>query len=209
MRLLLFGSSARRGATGWTDAAAVRTFLETVRPSVVGHGASPSGGADALVDSVARELGLTVEPCPVDTEQDGPWPAAGMRRNGRMLVTLQPQLGGGFVSGRVGQRVGTRGCYLSNGSQDMADRLARAEVPVVIFREDGIEPDPTPLRTMRLLRGLVGDGLEVPYQVVNAWRKGEARVDEVALVLLCAMDGSRVEPWLRAVREAVRVRRAA
>lgn len=209
MRLLVFGSSARRGATGWTDPAPVRSLLETLRPSAVGHGASPSGGADALANSIARELGVTVEPYPMDPEMDGSGGGgAFLRRNARMLATFRPQLGAGFVSGRVGQRVGTRGCYLSNGSDDMARRCVAAEVPLLIVREDGVEPDPTPLRTMRLLHALVG-GLETPYQAVNAWKKGEARHDEVALVLLCAMDGSPVEPWLRAVREAVRVRRAA
>lgn len=50
----------------------------------------------------------------------------------------------GCVTGRVGQAVGTKGCYLTNGSDDMARRLREGGVPVAIFREDGVEPLPVP-----------------------------------------------------------------
>ncbi len=72
MRLLVFGSSARRGATGWTNPAPVRELLATLRPDVVGHGASPAGGADALADSEAEAAGIPRGPFHVDPELDGP-----------------------------------------------------------------------------------------------------------------------------------------
>lgn len=50
---------------------------------VVMHGAAR--GVDSWADEVARAVGCRVEPVPVDTRIDGPWPAAGIRRNHRML----------------------------------------------------------------------------------------------------------------------------
>lgn len=49
------------------------------------HGACHLGGVDEAADAVARELGCEVRAYPVDHAVDGPWPAAGPRRNLRML----------------------------------------------------------------------------------------------------------------------------
>lgn len=56
------------------------------------HGDCHKGGADKLADAAARELGWRVIPVPVDSSQDGSWPAAGNKRNGRMLETWMPAI---------------------------------------------------------------------------------------------------------------------
>ena len=204
-RVLLFGSSSRRGATGWTDPLPIRSLLATLRPSVVAHGASPSGGADALADSEAEAASIPREPYPVDPALDGPWPAAGMRRNGRMLATFRPQLAAGFVEGKVGQRVGTRGCYLSNGSDDMARRCRAAKVPLVIVREGAVEPAEDPMALMLALYAVTREEALVPAgKALRAWTRGEVAAEEVALALRCARETSRAAAWLGAVEAAVR-----
>lgn len=46
-------------------------------------------GADALADAWARTRGVHINHYPVKVSVDGPWPAAGPRRNKRMLLDLQ------------------------------------------------------------------------------------------------------------------------
>src|SRR5690348_2572914 len=97
LRVLGFGSSARRGQAAWTNPAPWQALMDAAAPAHVGHGKSPSGGADAVIDEVSRtyyrEHGLDpdqhVHPFPVDTTVDGPWPCAGMARNSRQLATFQ------------------------------------------------------------------------------------------------------------------------
>ena len=107
--LLLAGSSARRGATGWTDRARVRGLIDTAQPDTTIDGASPAGGADeiaheeAVAHFIARGLPTDrAQRCPVDTRVDGPWPRAGMRRNERQYRTFRPGLAAGFITGNVG-----------------------------------------------------------------------------------------------------------
>lgn len=50
-------------------------------------------------------LHITCKTCPVDTSMDGPWPAAGHRRNRRMLTTSQASKLIGFPGDK-----GTNGC---------------------------------------------------------------------------------------------------
>lgn len=143
IRLLVFGSSARRGATGWTDAAKIRDLYAAVRPDVVIHGASPAGGADALADEEARAAGLQAHPCPVDTTIDGPWPRAGMRRNERMFATLRPTLAAGFISGAVGTPMSSGSKYMMEICRDGYGRDRRPlgpPVALVIYRDNGVEP---------------------------------------------------------------------
>ncbi len=47
---------------------------------------APPAGTDSFVASRALLRGLPVEAYPVDQALDGPWPAAGHRRNRRMLL---------------------------------------------------------------------------------------------------------------------------
>jgi hypothetical protein len=51
---------------------------------------------DMLAGWCARQLGHDVEPHPVDYALDGPWPAAGPRRNARMLRESKPTHGLAF-----------------------------------------------------------------------------------------------------------------
>jgi len=63
-------------------------------------------GADGLAREWATLKGISVSDFPVDHDIDGPWPAAGPRRNGRMLRTVKDAVGGsralvvGFEGGR-------------------------------------------------------------------------------------------------------------
>jgi len=54
------------------------------RATVIVHGACRSG-ADRFAGEWAREVGVEQRAYPVDHAIDGPWPAAGPRRNLRML----------------------------------------------------------------------------------------------------------------------------
>lgn len=130
MRALLFGSSARRGATGWTDAARVRDLLLTAAPDVVIEGESPCGGADALAREVAESLGMAVDPYPQRDDVDGP--RGYLRRNERMHRDGKPDVAAGFISGKVG-------APMSSGSVHMAGVCVRAGTPLVVVREDGVE----------------------------------------------------------------------
>ena len=143
MRVLLFGSSARRGATGWTDPAPIGRLLDAACPSLVIEGESPGGGADILAREQAEARSIVVLPCPVDHALDGSWPAAGHRRNERMF-RLRPTHAAGFISGRVGSP-------LSRGSAGMARICANGlpgypPIPLVLYRDDGIELPPGSLR---------------------------------------------------------------
>jgi hypothetical protein len=209
-RLLLCGSSHRkRGAGGWTDPAPVVDLLRVLQPVFVAHGKSPSGGLDEIADTVAREhfvdRGLEAErvcPYPMEPRLDGEGGAAFMRRNARMGSDFAPDLGASFVVGRVGQAVGTRGNYLSNGSQNMVDWLHRHRIPVVVFREDGVEPAADPLAALRLLYRVTRDErLVAPGKALAA----TAAREEVLTALACAREGSRWAPWVEAVERAVRV----
>jgi len=79
------------GSREWVDRGLVAAELALLPPgSTVFHGACHLGGADLVAGEVAKGLGLLVRPVPVDHALDGPWPAAGPRRNQRMLATHGP-----------------------------------------------------------------------------------------------------------------------
>lgn len=164
LRLQGFGSSARRGQTAWTDPAPWQALMDAAAPAHVAHGASPSGGADAVIDEVSRAWYRAhgwrpdqhVHAFPMRRDLDGEGGGAFLRRNGRTLELFRPNVAAGLVVGRVGQAVGTRGCYLSNGSEDMARRLRAAKVPLVIYREDGVEPCPVARAETPLVGALLG-----------------------------------------------------
>lgn len=216
LTLLGFGSSARRGATGWTDATKIRRVVDACQPDRCVHGASAAGGADAVFAEQAREhffaRGSDTAPVmrePVDTSVDGPWPAAGHRRNARMYRTWMPNLAAGFISGKVGSP-------LSSGSAGMLricqqglfarqDRRVMLAPPcaVVVYRDDGVEPDPDPLATMRRLYAVTRD--ERLIQPGKALAMGAPR-DETLAALAFAAEGSRWAPWIEAVEAAVRGR---
>lgn len=219
LTLLGFGSSARRGAEGWTDRAKVRAVLDACCPDATIDGASPAGGADRLFYEEARAhldargLSPAARHCPVDASLDGPWPAAGHRRNARMYREHRPSLAVGFVSGRVGSP-------LSSGSAGMAQTcfysLGAPPCPVAVYRENGVEPYDglvlTPrtalacaVAQMRRLHRVTRDArLVVPGKALVAFWEGKAPRDEVLAALGFAADGSRWGPWIEAIAATVR-----
>lgn len=81
------------GSRDWTDERVIRAWLSRLPAgSRIVHGAAR--GADSIAGDVARELGLEAKAYPVDEALDGPWPAAGIRRNQRMLDS-EPDVAGG------------------------------------------------------------------------------------------------------------------
>ena len=63
------------------------------------HGACHLGGADKLAGQWAKDNGVAVEEYPVELLKDGPWPAAGSKRNTRMLRLSNPNCGIAFQGG--------------------------------------------------------------------------------------------------------------
>lgn len=217
IRLLLCGSShRRRGAGGWTDRAPLVRLLDALQPDVIAHGASPSGGLDALAEEVGAEhfraRGLDpderVRRFPMDPAFDGEGGAAFMRRNARMGEHFRPTLGAAFVTGRVGQAVGTRGNYLSNGTANMVDWLHARRVPVVVVREDGIEPYSS-VKAARsqiwCLGKLTGDATLGPvWHTLDALIVSPSMWREALTALACARETSRFAAWIEACEATVR-----
>lgn len=90
------------GGRDYADAATVAHELGAIderRPiSKLVHGAAR--GADTLAGAWARQHLTPVESYPVDYALDGRWPAAGHRRNRRMLDASKPDLVVAFPGGR-------------------------------------------------------------------------------------------------------------
>ncbi len=215
--MLGFGSSARRGATGWTDRGRFRAALDACQPDLAVDGKSPAGGADDAFHAAAREhfVSLGLDPdartarCPVDHALDGPWPAAGPRRNERQYRTHRPTLAIGGITGKVGSP-------LSSGSKGMV-RICLAGLrgddprvvlvppcPVVVYRDDGVEPYTdlaTALRQLRRLYAVTKDpALVIPGQALKSLCEiGDPTPAEVLEALGYARDGSRWAPWLDAM----------
>lgn len=162
VRLLGFGSSGRRGSRPYTDPRPWRALIDACVPDFVGHGDSPCGGGDTIVDNISRPhftaRGLDpkkrVLRFPWNRIVDGTGNDRFMRRNGRMDRAFMANLAAGLVVGKVGEAVGTNGCYLSNGSEDMARRLRARKVPLIIYRENGVEPFQSPEVALVALRQL-------------------------------------------------------
>lgn len=226
--MLGFGSSARRGATGWTDRARIRGVIDTCRPDVVVDGASPSDrremvngvevlrGADMIVHAEAlahfdagRLPTARAKRCPMDPALDGPGGAAFLRRNARMYREHRPSLAAGFITGKVGSE-------MSSGSRAMA-RICLAGLrgddprvvlvppcPVVIYRDDGVEPYhdiATALGQLRRLYAVTKDpALVIPGQALKSLCEiGDPAPAEVLAALGYAREGSRWAPWIDAV----------
>lgn len=221
MRCLIFGSSHRRGSTGWTDGQRILYLLTIARPDVVIEGESPAGGADRLARIGAESLGIHVDPCPHDPRVDGPAPGGLFARNARMRREKRPHVGACFGSGKVGEP-------LSSGSADMlaicerglwkgrgkAKELVAPPIPVVVYREDGIDmpraTDPDcpgdPMAgdlwyARRTLRGLVRFARE---DVIEAGLAVAAAHDRVR----ARMPTSAVRPYVAAAWNAVETLRA-
>jgi hypothetical protein len=97
---------------------------------VLMHGAAR--GVDSWADEVGHAVGCRVEPVPVDTRIDGPWPAAGIRRNHRMLDRARKALDLGWEVGVI--------CFWdrkSHGTRDAIDYAARLGLESDIWTPDG------------------------------------------------------------------------
>jgi hypothetical protein len=95
----------------------------TIPPGlVIIDGGCPTG-ADQLAHEWATRNGLATERYPVDHALDGPWPAAGPRRNGRMLRESKPDKGVAFPGGR--------------GTADMVKRMKAAGIKVIELQWQG------------------------------------------------------------------------
>lgn len=125
VRLLVFGSRT------WADRAALWITLSgTPRTDVLIEG--EARGADRMAKQWAQFYRVPLAPFPVDHSKDGPWPAAGHRRNRRMHNQGKPTDAVGFISGK-------RDTAYSRGSQGMADICKLASTYLRIIRDDGEE----------------------------------------------------------------------
>lgn len=215
LTLLGFGSSHRRGATGWTDPVPPRAILNVCQPDQTIDGASPSGGADdvfhdaALEHFMRRHLDpLLARRCPMAPALDGPGGRAFLRRNERMYREHRPSLAVGFITGKVGST-------MSSGSRRMAGICLTGlrggyplegvpACPVVIYRDDGVEPYAdlaTALAQLRRLYAVTKDpALVIPGQALKSLCEiGDPAPAEVLAALGYARDGSRWAPWLDAM----------
>lgn len=117
MRLLVCGSRV------YSDREFMRQIITEIGPDLVIHGAYR--GADMLADSIAKELGIGVEPYKAEWTKYGP--AAGPIRNQKMLDEGHPDMVVAFFDGER-----------TDGTTDMVRRAARAGV---LVREYGIKQE--------------------------------------------------------------------
>jgi hypothetical protein len=144
-RILVCGSREWPGT--WEDIAAHFPDEEEECHLVVIHGAcsrlvrkvsfgrtfeNVEVSVDMIADFAARNLGHDVEPYPVDHAIDGPWPAAGPRRNARMLGDGAPDRGLAFGPlYKPARSVLVRGIpFPTTGTGDMVRRMLRAGLSV-------------------------------------------------------------------------------
>lgn len=82
-------------------------------------------GLDRNASMVASRNNVIVEPYPVDHSLDGPWPAAGPRRNQRQLDNGKPNIGFAFHNDFRN----------SKGTLDMVERMLKAGKRVYLIQE--------------------------------------------------------------------------
>lgn len=118
------------GGRDWSDEAAVRKELAALPAgSILVHGACPRG-ADAIADSIARDIGFEIRRYPADWNRHGR--AAGMIRNGDMIKAEHPDADGCNI--QVAFAFPT---VSSRGTWDCVRKLRKAGVRVFIISEDG------------------------------------------------------------------------
>lgn len=81
-------------------------------------------GADRMAREWAVNRGIPVEDYPVDVRIDGPWPAAGIKRNERMGRESKPDGGVAFFGPD----------YTGTGTTHMVGFLKKMKVPVAEIR---------------------------------------------------------------------------
>lgn len=136
------------GSRDWDDVTTIGAALEQAlidagpRPVLVVHGACPSG-ADWHADHYARWLrgkgcGIDVEPHPAKghpTEDFGPWPGAGPRRNAHM-VGLGADACLAFIGPCTSPRCRRPGPHPSHGASGCADLAEQAGIPTRRYTTD-------------------------------------------------------------------------
>ena len=88
-------------------------------PGKIVHGGAR--GADTMAGAWATRMAIEEHAVPVDARIDGDWPAAGPRRNQRMLDIHKPQLVVAFPGG--------------NGTADMVRRSRKACIDVAEIKD--------------------------------------------------------------------------
>jgi hypothetical protein len=147
IRLLIAGTSnsIKRHQVGWNDPARAVELFEVVQPDFHVNGKSPGKGADYVTEQAAiayyEARGLDprerILGCPVDHAKDGPWPAAGHKRNARMYREKRPTHAAFLAMGNVGTPI-------SSGTAGMLRICQQGlpgcqPVPVVVYRKNGVE----------------------------------------------------------------------
>ena len=82
------------GSRDWTDADAIRSTLQMLRPSFVGVGDCPTG-ADPIIRDISKELGIPGRVYIADWGKFGR--PAGPLRNRRMVESVKPSRVVGFL----------------------------------------------------------------------------------------------------------------
>lgn len=133
------------GSRDWTNENLIRHQLTRVwltvdRPFTVIHGACPTGAdwmaSDWVANMLEAEMGdVREEEHPAQnhpTEDFGPWPAAGPRRNAHM-VRLGADLCLAFIGPCTSPRCHKPGPHPSHGASGCADLAEQAGIPVRRF----------------------------------------------------------------------------
>lgn len=215
--LLIFGS---RDATIETHLARV---LDVTCPDRVIHGAcgldendpidpDRMRGADGIGHRLASARGIMVDPFPAAWKRLGR--AAGMARNREQYRLGRPVLAAAQVTGRVGSpiSVGSAGMLriCREGIRGKNRQVLYANpCPVVMYRDDGIEPHPdlgTAYRQLRRLYAVTRDArlVDPGKALAQHCEIGQPDAEELAAGLMFAADGSRWAPWIEAVAATVR-----
>jgi len=117
------------GSRAWKDRRKIRQVLQELPyHAVVAHGGAR--GADLIAKQEAEGLGLRTVPYPVDATLDGPWPAAGIKRNTRMVEDFKPEFAFAF-----------RSAGRSNGTDDCFRKCKKAGANSYMIKEDSTELD--------------------------------------------------------------------
>jgi hypothetical protein len=119
------------GPRVWLDQKPIQAVLqEFPEGTIVVHGGAR--GADIIAGFAAEILGFEVRPYPVNPKLDGPWPAAGIRRNLRMLRSEHPcKQDGCFIDVGLAFKLEDT---LSKGTAHMAS-IMRVEETAIVVRE--------------------------------------------------------------------------
>ncbi|MEE1814241.1 SLOG family protein [Streptomyces sp. SP18ES09] len=126
------------GSRDWTDRAVIHNALslytsadELRQPLTIVHGHCPTG-ADAIADMWCLTRRVTVERHPAKghpTQDFGPWPGAGPRRNAHM-VSLGADVCLAFLSPCTSSRCRRTGFHYSHGAGSCARLAAAAGITV-------------------------------------------------------------------------------